>query len=139
MHTPSIILWKPALGVGVTEIDEDHKQLIKLINRLFGASLSLDPARVVQTVLNELTSYVQFHFNREEALMRRYNYPDYETHRQAHQQLLESVERFQRNFVLGLAINLKEEIEVTLRDWLVVHIQDQDKQLGLFLHQQGVQ
>ncbi|MBF0162142.1 MAG: hemerythrin family protein [Magnetococcales bacterium] len=139
MRTPSIILWKPGLSIGVTDLDNDHKMLIKMINRLFGAVLSLDPARVVRAVLDELLAYVQVHFDREETHMRCHNYPDYVTHQKAHQHLLERVERFRRNYEEGLTMNLREEIEVTLRDWLVMHIQEQDKRLGLFLNQLGIQ
>lgn len=138
MSIPVIILWKPGLSVQVADIDEDHKKLIKMINRLFGAALSLDPGVVLRTILDELTDYVAVHFEREEAYMRRYAYPGYEAHKQDHQQLLEAAARFRKNMELGLSINLKNEIEQSLRDWLVLHIQGQDKQLGHFLNQQGV-
>ncbi|MEO5340101.1 MAG: bacteriohemerythrin [Magnetococcus sp. MYC-9] len=138
MTFPAIILWKPGLSVGVAAIDEDHKQLVKMINRLFGASLSLDPARVVTAVLDELTVYVRAHLDREEAYMRHYDYPGFQQHQQEHQRLLEAVGRFRRNLELGLTMNLKEEIERSLRDWLVSHIQGHDRRLGQFLNQQGI-
>lgn len=138
MGTPAIIIWKPNLSVKVTEIDEDHKKLIKMINRLFGATLSPNPGEVLRTILDELTDYVVFHFNREETYMRQYAYPGYDAHKQAHQSLLEAAGRFRQNMEWGMGANLGEEIETSLRDWLVVHIQGQDKELGKFLNQQGI-
>lgn len=138
MATPAIIIWKPNLSVKVTDIDEDHKKLFKMINRLFGATLSLNPGEVLRTILGELTDYVIFHFNREEEYMRQYAYPDYETHQKAHQHLLEAVGRFRQNMEWGMTANLGEEVETSLRDWLVAHIQVKDKELGKFLNQQGI-
>ncbi len=139
MSIPVIILWKPGLSVQVADIDEDHKKLIKMINRLFGAALSLDPGGVLRTIVAELTDYVVFHFAREEAYMLRYAYPGYDGHKQEHQRLLEAAAQFRQNMELGLTTSITDDIEQSLRDWLVVHIQNQDKQLGQFLNQQGVQ
>lgn len=138
MNTPAIILWKPFLSVGVAVVDEDHKKLIKMINRLFGAALSSDPGQVLRGVLTELTDYVVFHFNREEEYMLLLNYPDYEEHKAEHQRLLEAVGRFTRNLDSGLAMNLKDEIEMSLRDWLLSHILKQDMRLGPFLNEHGI-
>lgn len=132
MSLPSIITWKPSFSVGIVDVDEDHKQLIKMINRLFGATLSSDPHQVLRSILHELVDYVVFHFEREENFMKRINYPAYAEHKQEHQVLLDSAHRFMRNLDSGLALNLKEDVEVTLRDWLVQHIQQHDKRLGTF-------
>ncbi|MBF0459785.1 MAG: hemerythrin family protein [Magnetococcales bacterium] len=138
MNTPPIVLWKPPLSVGVADIDEDHKKLLKMINRLFGSALSLDPRQVLHTILDELTEYVVVHFDREETYMRRYAYPEYGIHKRDHQRLLDTAGRFKQNRELGLSINLKEEIEHALRQWLEAHIQEHDKRLGAFLNQQGI-
>ncbi|MBF0135867.1 MAG: bacteriohemerythrin [Magnetococcus sp. DMHC-1] len=134
----SVITWKPNLSVGIADVDEDHKKLIKMINRLFGAALSPQPGQILGDVLEELTRYVVFHFNREEEYMRRFDYPGFVEHKKEHERLIDTATRFKRNLDSGLAMNLKDEIEKSLRDWLVVHIQGQDRHLGHFLNEQGV-
>lgn len=138
MNTPSIIIWKKNWSVGVVDVDEDHKMLIKMINRLFGSTLSIDPQKVLLDVLAELTDYVVFHFNREEEYMSRLNYPDYAAHKQDHQRLLDAAGQFKQNLLSELPMDLKEVIENSLRDWLVTHIMDHDKRMGLFLNSQGI-
>ena len=138
MSLPSIITWKSSLSVGVTDVDEDHKKLIKMINRLFGATLSSDPGQVLSDILSELTDYVVFHFNREEQHMQHLNYPRYAKHKEDHQKLFDAAGRFKRNLDSGLATNLKDDVEILLRDWLIFHIQGHDKRLGKFLNAQGI-
>ena len=139
MNLPSIILWKQSFSVGVASVDADHKKLIGMINRLFGATLSSEPNQVLDNILRELTEYVVFHFNREEAYMDSLNYPEYETHKKSHQKLLDAARKFKKNLDSGLATNLEKDVEKLLRDWLVNHIQSNDKHLGRFLNEQGIQ
>ena len=139
MNLPSIILWKQSFSVGVASVDADHKKLIEMINRLFGAPLSSEPNQVLDNILRELTEYVVFHFNREEAYMDSLNYPEYETHKKSHQKLLDAARKFKKNLDSGLATNLEKDVEKLLRDWLVNHIQSNDKHLGRFLNEQGIQ
>ncbi|MEO5377067.1 MAG: bacteriohemerythrin [Magnetococcus sp. DMHC-6] len=133
MNKTPLIYWKADYNVGIQDIDNDHRQLVKMINRLFGSVLSSDPADVVNSVLKDLLAYVVFHFNRELALMEKYGYPEREQHNNEHRLLLESASQFKKRFDSGLAINIKEEIEVSLRDWLVNHVRNSDKRLGHFL------
>ena len=138
MNTPAIITWKKNLSVGVADIDEDHKRLIRMINRLFGAALSPDPGQILRNVLDELTHYVILHFNREQEQMDHLNYPFYHEHFGEHAKLIEAVGQFKNNLESGLACCLEEEIEHALRDWLITHIQQHDKQLGQFLNERGI-
>ncbi|MBF0295155.1 MAG: hemerythrin family protein [Magnetococcales bacterium] len=138
MASPSIILWKNHLSVGVADVDEDHKKLIKMINRLFGAALSSEPQRVLEGVLDELTHYVIFHFEREEAYMQRLGCPFHQEHLQEHRHLLEAVGGFRVRLLAGKVGCLKEEMESTLRDWLIGHILGLDKKMGEFLNSKGI-
>ncbi|MEO5333689.1 MAG: bacteriohemerythrin [Magnetococcus sp. YQC-5] len=138
MNTPLIIIWKHHLSVGVADVDDDHKKLIKMINRLFGATLSSQPGAVLQGVLDELTDYVVRHFAREEDYMLRLGFSDYQAHKEDHHRLIESVGVFTEQILSGVAFNIKDQIEHILRDWLVTHIQVYDKQMGQFLNEQGI-
>lgn len=138
MNMPLIIIWKHHLSVGVADVDEDHKKLIKMINRLFGATLSSQPGAVLQGVLDELTDYVVRHFAREEDYMLRLEFSGYQAHKEDHHRLIESVGVFKEPIMSGEGGNIKEAIEHVLRDWLLTHIQVYDKQMGQFLNEQGI-
>ena len=63
--------WSDDLSVGLQEIDEQHKILITLINRLFTeAIMQKADQSVVSKILNELVQYTIVHFSVEESLFR---------------------------------------------------------------------
>lgn len=137
MELPLVIQWSEAMSVGHDLIDEDHKNLVRMINRLFGAVMAEQPHAVVNRVLNDLVDYTVYHFKREEVLMERYAYPDAPAHCKAHRDLIGMVESCRAKFVSGEAVQLADEIEEFLRDWLVRHILYVDKALADFLSGRG--
>ena len=97
----SIIQWTPDFSVGVESIDTDHKVLISLINQLDDAILGGEPKQTVSRVLDALSDYTNYHFAREELLMRACAYPDIEAHARTHATLRAQVHdirnRYRRN------------------------------------------
>ena len=56
--------WSDALSVGVTEIDDQHKELIKMLNKLNTAIHGVGK-RTRREVINQLVEYTQVHFTTE--------------------------------------------------------------------------
>ena len=73
-----LISWKDSLNVGIVEIDEQHKKLVGLINKLFEAMANGKSSEIMKSVLGELSNYVNTHFATEEKLMKQFGYEDYE-------------------------------------------------------------
>ncbi|MBF0282950.1 MAG: hemerythrin family protein [Magnetococcales bacterium] len=138
MASHAIITWNASLSCGVTDIDEDHKKLVSMINRLGGAVLSADPQEVLQEILRELVQYVVFHFDREEEYMQEYDYPRFEQHQAQHRQLLDQAQEFVELLGSRPTQELWQQLGDTLRAWLVVHIEGEDHELGAFLVNQGL-
>ena len=61
--------WSEDLSVGVEAIDDDHRILITLLNRLYAASQKADEGKMTSEVLVDLAAYVVRHFRREETVM----------------------------------------------------------------------
>jgi hemerythrin len=72
--------WSDKLLTGIEEIDEQHKVMFEVINRLEHAVSSEDKWSAVHFALVELTATCAFHFAVEEALMRLHDYPDLGAH-----------------------------------------------------------
>lgn len=64
----SHILWSQEFAIGISEIDEQHRHLVELINSLTNNPAREDPA-TTESVLTELNDYVRDHFTLEERLM----------------------------------------------------------------------
>ncbi len=62
-------------SVGVRQFDDEHKELVRLINELHAAMKSGRGRDVMGPTLNSLTRYVKLHFSREETIMGQHGYP----------------------------------------------------------------
>ena len=130
----ALVVWQPAYSVGIGLIDEQHKTLIGLANKLFDSCLDgKDSAHsaFAQTI-HELVDYVKYHFGTEEKVMERINYPGFKGHKEEHiefiRQVLGKVEVFKSG---KLFVPLT--FAYFLRDWVVNHIAVCDRKLGTHL------
>ena len=62
-------MWGPKLWVGVKDIDDQHKKLVEIVNKLNDAMVAGHGREVIGPTLNELIRYTQQHFAAEERIM----------------------------------------------------------------------
>ena len=152
----AFIDWDDTYSVNFAQIDQQHQRLFDMINQLHVATTRQRTqstvtgdaqeretiASVVRElatmadVLDELLSYVYYHFSAEENLMLARSYPDYAAHKSAHTRFNERVLTFKQDFDEGGALCSSEIVEF-LRDWLTNHILIVDKKLGRFLNEEN--
>src|ERR1017187_4502225 len=84
--------WRPALEVGVKEIDQQHKTLVAHTTVLQDAISGRKPKDEVARLLADLVDLVSSHFAWEEHLMESLGYEGYADHQAAHG-ILRSEER----------------------------------------------
>ncbi|MCX7880325.1 MAG: bacteriohemerythrin [Ignavibacteria bacterium] len=133
----AFITWNDSFSVGIAKIDNQHKRLIQIINKLDDAMKEGKGKEILSEVLNELILYVNTHFKTEEEYMTQYNYDEYEQHRYEHEKLTDEVKRFYDDFKGGRVV-LSVQIMNFLRNWLMDHIVVKDKKLGKFLNEKGL-
>lgn len=120
------------LLVGFKEIDDDHKILVDLINKLHvSANGPFANAEVLKN-LDELVEYTSWHFRHEERLMRAHNYPDMTSHMAQHEALILKATQTREQFI-NLDDNVLNDLNALLKNWLIHHIQNVDKKLANFL------
>lgn len=130
--------WSDALSVGIQEIDDQHKTLINLINRLFDETIiNQAPIKVTEQILNELVEYTVIHFAVEESLFRIFEYPEIEAHTNRHLDLKTQVLELQQKVKLGQSM-VNSDLLMFLKKWLTNHILHEDKLYAPFLIKQGV-
>lgn len=125
-------VWTSDLGVGHAHIDDEHKQLYQLLNRLYQSVQAGDANAVLGDILTELVSCTLNHFRREEELMQRIHYAGYAEHKGAHDILIREIRALQQRFYGG-SITLSPEVFNFLRDWLQNHIKTYDVKLSAVL------
>ena len=131
--------WTDKLSVGIEEIDEQHKILINLINRLFTETVVHQATSndVIEEILHELIEYTVIHFAVEESLFRIFHYPGTESHTSHHDELKAQVLEIQQKVKQGEVV-VNVELLMFLKKWLEHHILYEDKLYGPFLLSQGV-
>lgn len=131
------ITWTENLSVANGAIDQDHKHLIGIINRLHDAIASGCGATIVGETLAELADYTGAHFAREEFLMDRFQYPEAAQHRREHAGLIDQLSVIVDQFEKAGAVEVTGDTMDFLKVWMVNHIQKVDCRLGSFLRQRG--
>jgi len=119
--------WDDSYSVGDDRLDDQHKGLIRLINRL-------DSGIPVPIALDELQTYVDEHFREEEAMLEAVGYPDLEAHKMQHAAFEEWLEASRQACRSGEVVGvLRGIISSYLKTWLANHILVSDKAYSAYL------
>ena len=122
----ALLHWRENMSVGVDAVDDDHRHLVDLLNRLHFLVLAGADRPSVGEVLEELVRYTDYHFDREEKLMEAGNYPGLEEHRACHRDLARRLLEYHKTFE-----DRPDSFDVAafydfLSEWLVVHVLEKD-------------
>jgi len=128
-----ILEWHDRYAVGVAAIDGQHREMLDLVNRLFaGLQAGGDRDEAVET-LRELVRATEHNIATEERLMQEHGLA-LGHHHEEHQRLLEAIWRFDLPLDAGgLASTAR-----FLREWLLGHIDEDDRPFAEQLRSRGV-
>lgn len=132
-----LIHWNDKLSVKVTEIDQQHRKLVTIINELTDAIEQGKAEAIVNEVLSGLHRYAETHFKTEEDYFERFGYPDAEAHRKEHALFIRKVAGFENRTTDG-EIRLTIRVLQFLGDWLINHIMVVDKAYSEFFNEKGL-
>jgi hemerythrin len=128
--------WSPDYSVNIKTIDNQHQELINILNRLFTAVSLREGSKMIASILEALTSYTKTHFALEERLMLQASYEDLEAHKLEHKKLIEQLELLcKRHEQEEKPIYF--EILRFLKHWLKDHIKGVDTKYSVALHEAG--
>lgn len=133
----ALLDWNDSYSVKVRQFDNEHKKLIELINQLHDAMKVGKGKEVMGEVLNSLIAYTRTHFAAEEAMMKLHGYPGYEQHKMEHNLLVMQVLEVREDYRKGNA-PVSQAVMGFLKEWLVRHIQAEDRKYGPFLNGKGI-
>jgi hemerythrin-like metal-binding protein len=121
------LIWTDSLGIGVDVIDKDHQIIIMLLNRLSHKSIdNVDMAEIIEKLVN----YIRYHFKREEAVMKVCNYPDLESHRGLHRDIMDQVNTEVSAWRKVYDPDILYQLKKLLGGWLIDHIVNVDTKIS---------
>lgn len=123
--------------VHIKEVDDQHRHLFDLLNRLHDAVAAGKEQGELFAILDELVEYTVYHFQTEERLYVEYDFPGYEVHKAAHDELTATAVDLQRKLREGSA-TLSFELLDFLHGWLTEHTLGLDQEMGPYLKERGV-
>jgi hemerythrin-like metal-binding protein len=127
--------WNEHYSVGVHQFDSDHRRLLQLAHTMVSGALR-DPLPVnAGEVLGDLIECAEEHFAHEEHLLRVTGYPHLDAHRHEHRRLLEEIRRFRERMSAGQVG--ADDVARFVADWVLLHIEEEDKQYRSHLNALG--
>lgn len=90
--------WTPAMSVGVPELDDDHKVLIRVINQLAENAEGRGRPAILRRCVYALMRYAEYHFGREEEVLMACGFPELATHRGEHRLFIEKIRAVAKGF-----------------------------------------
>lgn len=128
--------WSPEYSVNIPAIDNQHRELVNILNRLFISVSRREGDKVTAEILDALMSYTKTHFALEERLMRLVNYKDLKPHIEEHRKLIEQLDRICKKHLIEEK-SIYFEMLIFLKTWLKEHIQGVDMKYSTALQQAG--
>lgn len=117
--------WEEKYSVGFQSIDNQHKEIFKILDRLFEELKSGNAKESTIRIFTELQNYAAIHFHKEEFFFRQFNYANSANHINEHEQFLTKIMSFKNEVMAG---NLHTYLELInfLKNWIEHHILSED-------------
>ena len=133
----ALLSWNSSYSVNVGSCDAEHQKLFSLINQLHDAMKVGRGRAVLADIVGELEKYTKTHFQAEEALMERSQYPDINAHRLQHREFVSKVAAFKKQLKEDTGAD-SVEVLAFLQDWLSRHILETDKKYAPHMNSCGI-
>jgi len=126
-----LLKWKDAYSMGEDKIDEQHKGLFNLSNKIYYlVEEGVDDSTIFRELFISLNDYTVEHFIYEEMYMQSQGYPALEEHIEQHIQFSRTLKK------VALGINQDSHIKDIgefVTTWLLQHVLDEDMKYKKFV------
>lgn len=120
-----LLNWKDEYSVHVQELDEHHKILIDIINRIYDNCMQPDVVDCIGPKIKELIDYSEYHFKAEEDYMRSIEYFESDEHVEQHAMFIFKIRELQQAYSDN-ELELTQSLIVFLGKWLLHHVFEED-------------
>jgi len=120
------MLWQEKYETGNRQVDEEHKEIFSLVQKVIDASFE-NRGEKIGTIIDFLANYTIQHFENEEKLMAESGYPGTQAHKKQHSDFLEEVVKLKNK--IDAENNSAENniaINKVIVGWLTSHVLGSD-------------
>jgi hemerythrin len=147
------IIWRKEMSVSNDAIDQDHRYLFCLINTIELALRTGENLEVLGVVIEQLCDYTEYHFEREEMIQEKIQYPKRSEHRAEHLAIMNDVSDLKKHIrthesqaasaepAAGDDQGAKQsslesdDLVGLLRRWILDHVMKRDREMIPYLEQ----
>ncbi|MDA3899222.1 MAG: bacteriohemerythrin [Spirochaetes bacterium] len=129
-----IIKWSEKYSLGIDEIDNDHKELIKLLETLQESYDTCLDKETTLEMFNKLEDYAAKHFSLEESIMDDLKYPFKSGHVRDHTYFATMVKKWRNDEKIECK---SQKLSQFLTEWLFEHILHHDMKLRDHIKQEN--
>lgn len=120
--------WSEDLATGIAGIDDDHRHLFEVLDRLYQAIREDRGHEELVLLLSELIGNTEDHFRREESFMLERGYRDFARHKMEHERLIADARDLLTRYQSG-ALQMTISVQQILGNWLRQHISVMDREM----------
>ncbi len=120
----TIIIIENILTLSYPELDEDHQHFADMLNQLENCDA---PSFV--SLFAQLLEHVETHFEKENQLMDKFNFPAIAEHKGEHQRVIGEIKQFKKRVDKGQLSMAKALIKERLPQWFSLHLATMDSAL----------
>jgi len=131
-NKPLIEWQEDNLSVGITSMDDTHREFIDIVNRLGLATDDQFPA-----LFNTLLEHTQQHFQRENIAMEKSGFPPKFIHRNEHLRVLDELKQLAGTIEKGNINTARSFVCHYLPEWFPIHAATMDRALACHLKASG--
>ena len=126
--------FKEEFKTGIESIDQEHEKLFEIADRAYVTLMDdfiPDKYDYIIEILTELADYAAIHFQHEEEYMLKIRHKKLLSHKVEHQEFCEKVASYHLSEIDENQKGVILELLDFLSDWLVHHILENDKLIGM--------
>jgi hemerythrin len=124
----SLLEWKPEYSVGIASMDDEHREMIDLINDVYAKLGTSSDPDAIEDCLENIYSTISLHFALEERIMREQSYAEYVEHKEDHEDLLDEIRDLMDEFFADQDAGARL-LKKRLSDWFARHFASFDARL----------
>jgi len=125
-----IIEWNDKYGLGIDEIDREHIMWVDLYNALYRAAQAGADKDTLLRNFDEIVMHTRFHFTNEDAFMDEKGIAGAVEHKAQHVKMLKQMGELRQGLMEAENNEVAIESLIVLRDWLLQHILESDRDLA---------
>ncbi|MDJ0624213.1 MAG: bacteriohemerythrin [Desulfocapsaceae bacterium] len=125
----ALIKWRDSYATGIPEMDDEHREIIDIINTLYEMIRDKKNYEELKNVYERMYNYSLNHFSHEEQILEESNYSGLAAQKEQHSRFAARLEEMKEQ-LLSADESAIPEVYKFLREWWLQHIVEVDGQYG---------